>query len=65
MFQSSDAEEHPMIPFTNPEIQLELVHAQAAELVREADDYRRAKALRPKEPRHWPRLRRAAKQSIA
>lgn len=54
-----------MIPFTNPEIQLELVHAQAAELVREADDYRRAKALRPKEPRHWPRLRRAAKQSIA
>ncbi len=54
-----------MIPFTNPEIQLELVHSQAAELARAADDYRRAKAFRPKEPRHWRRFRRSAKQSIA
>ncbi|MEU4560885.1 hypothetical protein AB0F72_21110 [Actinoplanes sp. NPDC023936] len=54
-----------MIPFTNPEIQLELVHSQAAELVREADDYRRAKAFRPKEPRRWPRFKRSAKQSLA
>ncbi|WP_433829091.1 hypothetical protein ACQP2E_07135 [Actinoplanes sp. CA-015351] len=54
-----------MIPFTNPEIQLELIRQQGQELAREAAKYRRARALRPEKPRHWPRFKRPSGQSVA
>jgi hypothetical protein len=45
-----------MIPFTNPEIQLELVRSQAAELQREASMFRLARAF-PARRRRFPRRR--------
>ncbi|WP_160165813.1 hypothetical protein [Actinoplanes sp. OR16] len=50
-----------MIPFTNPEIQLELIHSQAAELEREASKHRLARSVRKTKPR----FRRAPRQSLS
>ncbi|MEU4691066.1 hypothetical protein [Actinoplanes sp. NPDC023714] len=50
-----------MIPFTNPEMQLELIHSQAAELEREASKYRLARSVR----KIRPRFRRPPKQSLS
>ncbi|BBH66796.1 hypothetical protein ACTI_34810 [Actinoplanes sp. OR16] len=61
MFRFPDIEEHPMIPFTNPEIQLELIHSQAAELEREASKHRLARSVRKTKPR----FRRAPRQSLS
>ena len=60
-----------MIPFTSPEFQLELIHEHNSELVRQADEDRRARqsAERGKHRTgRWPRVRRAARparQSLA
>ncbi|WP_229073862.1 hypothetical protein [Actinoplanes sp. DH11] len=47
-----------MIPFTNPEIQLDLIRRQSQELVREAEAYRLARSVRPGRSPRWPRLKR-------
>jgi hypothetical protein len=53
-----------MIPFTSPEFQLELIQSHTDELIRQADDDRRARQAASRRERRagrWPTIRRAAR----
>ena len=49
-----------MIPFANPEMQLQLIHEQTGQLIRTAEEYRRARLVASPARRRWPWLRRYA-----
>jgi hypothetical protein len=57
-----------MIPFANPETQLQLIQQQTGELIREAAEYRRARLVAEQSPRRrWPwrsRRPRATRQPL-
>lgn len=60
-----------MNPITSPEFQLDLIRSHTDELIRQADDDRRARqsaGRRHRRTGRWPRVRRAAtlaRQSLA